>query len=120
MDDRIHFIEHKGKRILELDFSHATASQMIPLLTQVRDTVARHKPKSVVALANYEGCEIDHDVAMKIKEVLTFDRPFVKKAAWIGTAHIPHALMENFQFFSQRETVTFKTREDALDWLVKE
>ena len=60
------------------------------------------------------------EVAMKIKEVLTLDRPFVKKSAWIGSEHIPHALMENFHFFSQRETVTFKTREEALDWLVEE
>jgi hypothetical protein len=28
--------------------------------------------------------------------------------------------MENFQTFSQREIVTFKTREEAMDWLVKE
>ena len=118
--DRISFTEHRGKQILLLDFSHATAVQMIPLLTLVRNTVAQHKPKSVLALANYEGAEIDHDVAMKIKEVLTLDRPFIKKSAWIGTEHIPKALMENFHFFSQRETVTFKTREEALDWLVKE
>jgi|ERR1700676_3617049 hypothetical protein len=120
MDERIRVIEHGSKNILLLDFSNATALEMIPLLTRVRDTVGRYGPKSAVILANYEGAEIDHNVAMKIKEVLTFDRPFVKKSAWIGSEHIPHALMENFQFFSQRETVTFKTREEALDWLVKE
>jgi hypothetical protein len=117
MDDRIHFIMHNDKRILSLDFSHATAAQMLPLLKMVRSVVARELPKSVLVLANYEGTEIDHEVAMKIKEVLTLDRPFVKKAAWLGTEHIPHAVMENFHTFSQREIVTFKTREEALDWL---
>lgn len=120
MKDRIRFIEHKGKKILSLNFSHATAPQMIPLLDKVKTTIAQQGPKSVLALADYTGAEIDHSVAMKIKEVLTLDRPFVKKSAWIGSEHIPHALMENFHFFSQRETVTFKTREDALDWLVEE
>ena len=33
---------------------------------------------------------------------------------------IPHAFMENFQSFSQREITTFKTREEAMDWLVKD
>jgi hypothetical protein len=28
--------------------------------------------------------------------------------------------MENFQSFSQREIVTFKTRAEAMDWLVEE
>ena len=32
----------------------------------------------------------------------------------------PEAFMENFESFSQREIVTFKTREEAMDWLVEE
>lgn len=40
MDERIRFIEHKGKPILLLDFSLATAPQMLPLLVQVQTTVA--------------------------------------------------------------------------------
>ena len=120
MDDRIHFIEHKGKQILLLDFSHATAHQMFLLLDYVRATVAKEDRQSVLILADYNHAEVDHDVAMKIKEVLTLDRPFVKKSAWVGAEHIPHAFMENFHLFSQREIVTFKTREEALEWLVGE
>jgi hypothetical protein len=119
MDERIRFIEHKGNDILLLDFSWVTASQMIPLLDQVKDTIGQEDPKSVLVLANFKGAEIDHVVAMKIKEVLALDRPFVKKAAWIGSEHIPHALMENFHFFSQRETVIFKTAEEAMEWLIE-
>jgi hypothetical protein len=119
-EERIRFIEHKGKRILLLDFSLATASQMLPLLTQVRTAVAQHGPKSLVILADYQGAEIDHKVAIKIKEVIALDRPFVKKAAWVGTEHIPHALIESVHIFAQRETTTFKTREEALEWLVRE
>ena len=119
MDDRIYFIEHKGKQILLLDFSHATAAQMMTLLGYVRATVAEQGPKTVLILADYEGAEVDHAVAMKIKEVLTLDRPFVKKGAWVGSEHIPHAFMENFHTFSRREIVTFKTREEALEWLVE-
>lgn len=115
MDERIRFIEHEGKEILLLDFSFATAAQMIPLLNQVRIIVAQQSPKSALVLANYEGAEVDHAVAMKIKEVLTLDRPFVKKAAWLGSSHIPQDLIETFHMFSRRETVTFRLRKDALD-----
>jgi hypothetical protein len=120
MDDRIHFIEHKGQQVLLLDFSHSTAAQMMLLLDYTRATIAKQERGSVLVLADYEGVEIDHNVAMKIKEVLTLDRPFVKKGAWVGSEHIPHAFMENFHTFSQREIVTFKTREKALEWLVEE
>src|ERR1700690_1382845 len=119
MDDRIHFIEHKGKQILQIDYAHATAPQMLLLLEYVRATVATQSRQSVLILADFEGAEVDHAVAMKMKEVLTLDRPFVNKAAWVNAEHIPHAFMENFHTFSQREIVTFKTREKALEWLVE-
>jgi len=116
MDERIQFIEHKGKQILLLDFSLATAPQMIPLLMQVKRTVAQHGPESVLVLANYEGAEIDHKVAMKIKEVLALDPPFREESGVAG--HGAHSLpfSESFQIFSQRETATFKTQKEALEW----
>ncbi len=120
MDDRIHFVEHQGKQILLLDFSHANAHEMQLLLEQVRITVAQHARESLLTFADFTEATVDHAVATKLKEVLTLDRPFVKKTAWIGTESIPHAFMENFETFSQREIVTFKTREEAMDWLVGE
>jgi hypothetical protein len=120
MDDRIRFIEHHGKQILLLDFSHANAHELQLLLEYVRITVAKHAHESLVTLADFSGSDVDHAVAIRIKEVLTLDRPFVKKTAWVGAESIPHAFMENFHNFSQREIVTFKTREEAMDWLVAE
>lgn len=119
MDDRIHFVEHKGKQILLLDYSHATAQQMQLLLEHVRITVAKHARESLLTFADFTGAEVDRTVATKIKEVLTLDRPFVKKTAWVGTEKIPKALMDGFHQFSRREIVTFKTREEAMDWLVE-
>jgi hypothetical protein len=120
MDDRIRFIEHQGKQILLLDYSHATATEMQLLLEYVRMTVAQHARESLLTFADFTGATVDHAVATKMKEVLTLDRPFVKKTAWVGTESIPHAFMENFHSFSQREIATFKTREEAMDWLVAE
>jgi len=103
MDERIRFIEHRGKKILLADFSHANAQEMQRLLEYVRATVAQHPHEGVVTLADYTGSTVDHEVATKIKEVLTLDRPFVKKTAWVG---------------AQRAIATFKTREEAMEWLV--
>src|SRR5208282_3915873 len=120
MDDRIQFIKHQGKQILLLDFSYANAHEMQLLLEHVRITVAKHARESLVTLADYTGATVDHTVATKLKEVLTLDRPFVKKTAWVGTESIPHAFMEIFQIFSGREIVTFKTGEGARDGRAKD
>jgi hypothetical protein len=119
-DNRLHFVKHKGHAILVADVSHCSAKEALLLMEMVRTTVARQEPGSVLILADFEGAQIDKQVATRLKEVLVLDRPYVKRAAWIGTESLPHIFYEHFKSFSQRELPTFKTREEALDWLVAE
>ena len=49
-----------------------------------------------------------------------FDKPFVKKSALIGTETLPKEFYEQMKIFSRRELPIFKTREEALAWLVEE
>ena len=120
LDDRLHFVKHKGHAILVLNFTHCRAKQILPLLDMIRATVARHEPGSLLILADFAGAEINKEVARRAQEVLVLDRPYVKKSAWVGTESLPNVFYEHFKSFSQRELPTFKTREDAMDWLVVE
>ena len=120
LDNRLHFVKHKGHTILVADVSHCSAKEALLLIEMVRTTVARQEPGSVLILADFAGAKIDKQVATRLKEVLVLDRPYVKRAAWIGTESLPHIFYEHFKSFSQRELPTFKTREEAMDWLVAE
>jgi len=86
----------------------------------IRATVARHEPGSLLILADFAGAEINKEVARRAQEVLVLDRPYVKRSAWVGTESLPNVFYEHFKSFSQRELPTFKTREEAMDWLVAE
>ena len=118
--ERLHFVKHKGQAIFVIDFSHASEEDMRLLLDQVQVMITSHEPGSVLALADFTGAHIDKTVATKIKEVLVRDRPYVKRSAWVGTDDLPHIFYEHFKSFSQRELPTFKTREEAMEWLVQE
>jgi hypothetical protein len=120
LDERLRFVKHKGQAILQLDFGHCSAEESLLLLDMIRATVARQKPGSVLILADFAGTAIDKQVARRVQEVLVLDRPYVKRAAWVGTESLPHIFYEHFKDFSQRELPTFKTREEAMDWLVAE
>lgn len=117
-EQRLRFVRYKGKPILVIDCSHCSSKEMMVLLEQVRATITRQKPGSVLAMADLSGAHFDKAVATKIKETLVFDRPFVKRSAWVGTDTLPHIYYEHFKSFSQREIPTFKTREEAMEWLV--
>ena len=120
VNNRLRFIKHKGQAIFFLDFSHCQGKDMVVLLEQARADIARHAPGSVRTLADFSGAKIDKAVATKIKEVLVRDRPYVKKSAWVGVNSLPHVFFENFKTFSQRDFPSFETREEAMDWLVKD
>ena len=93
---------------------------MLLLLDMVRADIARHAPGSLLTLSDFTGAEVDKNVATRIKEVLVLDRPYVKRAAWVGTENMPHIFYEHFKSFSQRDLPTFKTREEAMEWLVQD
>ena len=117
--ERLRFIKHKGQAIFMIDFSQCPAKEILLLLDQVHAHIARHAPGSMLTLGDFTEAEIDKEVATKIKKVLVLDRPFVKRSAWTGTESLPHVFYENFKSFSQRELPIFKTREQAMDWLVE-
>jgi hypothetical protein len=118
-EERLRFIKHKGHAIYLIDFKNCKAKELLLLLDQVRSDIARHEPGSVLTLAEFEGAEIDKQVATRMKEVLVLDRPYVKRSAWVGTEGLPQVFYEHFKNFSQRELPQFKTREEAMEWLVQ-
>jgi Zn-dependent oligopeptidase len=116
--DRLSFVQHKNQTIFVIDFSHCSAREMLALIEQIRIIVARHEQASLLTLADFNHAEVDKKVATRMKEVLTLDRPFVKRSAWVHAEAVPHVFYENIKSFSQRDIPTFKTREEAMDWLV--
>ncbi|HEY6372817.1 MAG TPA: hypothetical protein VIX37_19730 [Candidatus Sulfotelmatobacter sp.] len=120
LDERLHFVKHKGQAIYVADFSRCSGKEMMVLLDLMRADISRHAPGSLLTLADFTGAQIDKNVSTKAKEVLVLDRPYVKKSAWVGTESLPKVFYEHFKNFSQRELPTFKTREEAMDWLVGE
>ena len=103
-----------------IDFSHCEPNEMMLLLEEVKRTVERHERGSLLTLGDMTGAHIDRAVATRMKEVLVMDRPFVKRSAWVGVDSVPRVYYENMKSFSKREFPPFKTREEAMDWLVSE
>ena len=120
LDERLRVIHFKDHPIFLIDFSHCTAKEMLLLLDQVRADVGGHERGSLLTLADFTGAEVDKNVATRIKEVLVLDRPYVKRAAFVGTEELPQVFYEHFKNFSQRELPTFQTRDEAMEWLVRE
>ncbi len=118
MEDRIGFIEHQRKQILLVDMSHCTPAEVAKIAVLVPSYVTSEPRGSVLLLADFSGAEFDRVAIDRLKESTVFDRPHLKRSAWVGIDKLPHVFYEHIKTFSQRDLPAFETREKAMDWLV--
>jgi hypothetical protein len=118
--DRVRFVIHQGKQILLTDLTNCAAEEVIELLTEVQRMVTAQPRKSVLTLGDFTGAEFSRAAVTRMKEVAVFDRPYVKRAAFVGAESLPEVFYGGLKTFSQREFRKFKTREEAMDWLIRE
>jgi hypothetical protein len=118
MEDRIRFIEHKAKQILLVDVSHCTPAEVAKTVLLVPSYVTSEPRGSVLLLADFTGAEFDRIAIDRLKESAVFDRPHLKRSAWVGIENLPKVFYEHIKNFSQRDLPAFKTREEAMNWLV--
>jgi hypothetical protein len=120
LTDRIRFITHQGKQILLLDLSNCSAAQVQKTIRALPELVTTRPRNSILILSDFTGASFDEEALRVMKETAVFDKPFIKKTAWVGAPYFPEAFAKNLRSFSRREFPAFETRDEALRWLVKE
>ncbi len=118
--ERVRFITYQGQQVLLIDHSNSTAPEILKTLAEVEAMVQNQPQKSVLTLCDFTGAEIDKQAADRMKVVAAKDRPHVRRAAFVGTDQLPDVYYRAMLSFSAREFPSFKSREEALDWLVAE
>src|SRR5256884_1545247 len=118
VDYRIRFFTHKGKEILLVDLSNCTPAEVEQISRKVPDYVTTKPPKSVLLLADFAGASLDQNTVWTMKESAVFDKPHINKTAWVGAEKFPEELKNELTKFARREFPIFKSREEALEWLV--
>jgi hypothetical protein len=115
---RIGFIGYAGKRVLLLDFSNCSAAEVEKMARAVPEAVTAQPSGSVLILCDFAGASFDHDAIRAMKETAVFNKPYIKKSAWIGAESFPEEFRQTLMSFSRREFPIFKSRQEALEWLV--
>jgi hypothetical protein len=118
--DRVRFIAHQGKQILLIDLTNYGAEEVMKIISEVPHIVTAQPHKSVLILSDLTGAQFSREAVTRMKEVAVFDRPYVRKSAMVGAESLPEVFYKALKTFARREFPRFKTREEALDWLVRE
>ena len=120
MHERIRFVTHNGKQILLTDFSNCSAIEVEKIARAIPEYVTVQPRGSVLLLTDFSGTSFDGEAMRAIKESAVFDKPYIKKSAWLGAESLPKDFEQNLKAFSRREFPTFKSRDGALTWLIED
>jgi hypothetical protein len=116
--ERVRFIEYLGTQILLIDCTQCGPQELTQIFNQVQQVVTTQPPHSVLTLSDFTDAEFDKKAADHMKVVATYDRAFVKRSAIVGADTLPDVYYRNLVAFSARDFPVFKTREQAMDWLI--
>lgn len=118
--ERIHYITHRGKRVLIADCSDCSAEELPAIIDEVPKHVTKEPLGSVLVVGDFSRSVFTKEVVEHLKLAAVFDRPHLKKAAWVFTENLDKTLLDSIRTFSVREISTFQTRDEALDYLTDE
>lgn len=119
--ERTHFVEHRGRRILVLDYSGIrTPAEAVREIEKSKEVVAREPPGSVLVLTHVKGAHYNTEVVQALKGLMEHNRPYVKASAVVGLSGIQQAIYRTLVLFSKRTLKPFDDMEAAKEWLVEQ
>lgn len=117
---RVNFIEHKGRRVLFINYSHCDVAMLKAVAEEGHRVIAREQPNSVLTLNDVTGTNFDKESVAVLQAMVAGNAPYVRRAAVIGISGLQRLIYEGVQAFSRRRIPLFESRQQALDWLVRE
>jgi hypothetical protein len=117
--ERTRFVDHKGKRILLLDYSGMTSpEEEIAEIRHSIDVVAGQPRDSLLVLTDVSDARYNAASLQALKELAAHNAPFVTASAVVGITGLRRIAYQAVIVFSKRNIRAFDTREAAKDWLV--
>ena len=119
MNDRIKWIEYKGKRILFLDYSNLYGEEYRKTIEQARDFIIGSGEHDLIVLQYVENSFLDKETFELGKKVSREVKDFVSKAAVVGARKTHEIFMKTLKSFSDADVKPFNTIEDVKECLIK-
>lgn len=113
----VSFINHKGKKILLIDFSGRKAEEVINIIAEAKELIKKQPEKSLLTLTDGTNTRFDPKVAEGLKEFAAHNKPYVRAGAVVGITGIVKIVYNAVMKFSGRNLPAFDDIETAKDWL---
>ncbi len=117
---RVQFILHQGKRVLSINYAHCDVGLLKAVAEEMHRVIAREPLNSVLTLTDVSGTGFDQESVEFLKSRVAANAPHVKRAAIIGISGLQRLIYDAVKLFTKRSIPSFSSRQEALDYLVRE
>jgi len=116
----ISWIEYKGKNILYMQYKGKTKEEMLQMLEEIAEIHIKSEEK-LLTLDDFEGAFAFDEFMKKAKELdkEIFSKK-TKRGAILGVKGIKKILLKAFNSITLVQVQPFDTKEEALEYLVKD
>jgi hypothetical protein len=116
--NRVRFLDHKGRRIVLIDFSGTDPVQGKAVTDEALRVIATlPRDGSALTLTDVTGTTYTRQSIERMKQLTSHNKPYVKAAAVVSTSAIHRASITMVAIVSRRNLEVFDTRQKAMDWL---
>jgi len=112
------FIQHRGARILRLEFSRLSAPELVAAADQVQDVVAAERLRSVRTLTILSSL-LTADRADALMRCALANRPYVRAGAVVAPTFW-RVIATDLQALGRADLRFFTDEASALDWLASQ
>lgn len=118
---RVSFVEHRGKRIFVMDFSHLRpGDEFLASIAEAKAWFKSQPAKSALSVFDATGAVYNLEVIGVLKDFTKHNEPFIKASSVVGIEGLLNIGLTAVAKFSGRTFKTFKDRPSAMDWLVEQ
>ncbi len=115
---RAYRVEHKGKKIVFIDFSNTNVDGVKEAIAQAKPIISSQPPRSALCLVETHGTKFSLDIGQAVREFTLHNKPFVKMTAIVGVDGLQQVILNSVIVFSRRTNLVVKrSRDEALEFL---
>jgi hypothetical protein len=110
------FVEHRGRRVLRLDYSGLEPVELKEALRQAAKVIAA-EPAASLRILSVLASRFDADAVRVLRHYATENRPHVRASA-VVVAGFWAVVMTSVKLHERPDMYLFEGEEEALEWLV--
>ena len=117
--NRARFVEHKGKKILHVDFSGCDSTTLAPAIEEAKAVIKNLPPASAFLLTDVTNTEMSRTTSAMIKDFSSHNTPYVAASAVVGVTGLKKLIYNTVVGLTGRSISLFDSLEQAKDWLAE-